>query len=402
MKALVVGGGVAGPATALALGQVGIEAVVLEAHAPDTSAGSYLTLAPNGVDALNALGALDAVGPAGFASRTNRMYGAGGRHLGTLSLGQPLPDGTVALTLKRSQLATRLADLARERGIDVRHNTQVVDIRILPDGAEVRLADGSTLRTGLLVGADGVHSRVRRAIDPAAPGGRYVGLTNFGGITHGTPLAAELPPAAWHFVFGRRAFFGAHPTPGGDVVWFVNVPRPAISREERAATSHDAWQRLLLDLLADDAGPGRDLVSSGTLELAGDNTYDLGHVPHWHRGRAVLVGDAAHAPSPSSGQGASLALEDAVALALAMTHSRASSDLGAALAAFEQGRRPRVERVVRAGARSSSVKTPGPVGRAVRDTALRVAFRWFVTDRSTAWMTEHRVARPGPPADQPR
>lgn len=400
MKALVVGGGVAGPA--LALGQVGIEAVVLEAHAPDTSAGSYLTLAPNGVDALNALGALDAVGPAGFASRTNRMYGAGGRHLGTLSLGQPLPDGTVALTLKRSQLATRLADLARERGIDVRHNTQVVDIRILPDGAEVRLADGSTLRTGLLVGADGVHSRVRRAIDPAAPGGRYVGLTNFGGITHGTPLAAELPPAAWHFVFGRRAFFGAHPTPGGDVVWFVNVPRPAISREERAATSHDAWQRLLLDLLADDAGPGRDLVSSGTLELAGDNTYDLGHVPHWHRGRAVLVGDAAHAPSPSSGQGASLALEDAVALALAMTHSRASSDLGAALAAFEQGRRPRVERVVRAGARSSSVKTPGPVGRAVRDTALRVAFRWFVTDRSTAWMTEHRVARPGPPADQPR
>ena len=392
----------AGPATALALGQVGIEAVVLEAHAPDTSAGSYLTLAPNGVDALNALGALDAVGPAGFASRTNRMYGAGGRHLGTLSLGQPLPDGTVALTLKRSQLATRLADLARERGIEVRHNTQVVDVRILPDGAEVRLADGSTLRTDLLVGADGVHSRVRRAIDPAAPGGRYVGLTNFGGITHGTPLAAELPAAAWHFVFGRRAFFGAHPTPGGDVVWFVNVPRPAISREERATTSHESWQRLLLDLLADDAGPGRDLVSSGTLELAGDNTYDLGHVPHWHRGRAVLVGDAAHAPSPSSGQGASLALEDAVALALAMTHSRASSDLGAALAAFEQGRRPRVERVVRAGARSSSVKTPGPVGRAVRDTALRVAFRWFVTDRSTAWMTEHRVARPGPPADQPR
>lgn len=402
MKALVVGGGVAGPAAALALGQVGIEAVVLEARAADTSAGSYLTLAPNGVDALDALGALDAVRPAGFASRTNRMYSTGGRHLGTLSLGRPLADGTVALTLKRSHLATRLGDLARERGVEVRHAAQVVDVRLLPDGAEVCLADGSTLRADLLVGADGVHSRVRRAIDPAAPGGRYVGLTNFGGITHGTPLAAELPAEAWHFVFGRRAFFGAHPTPDGDVVWFVNVPRPAISREERAATSHDAWQRLLIDLLADDVGPGRDLVSSGTLELAGDNTYDLGHVPHWHRGRLVLIGDAAHAPSPSSGQGASLALEDAAALAHAVTESPAASDLGAALAAFEQGRRPRVERVVRAGARSSSAKTPGPVGRAMRDTALRVAFRWFVTDRSTAWMTDHRVVRPGPPVDHRR
>jgi 2-polyprenyl-6-methoxyphenol hydroxylase-like FAD-dependent oxidoreductase len=116
----------------------------------------------------------------------------------------------------------------------------------------------------------------------------------------------------------------------------------------------------------------------------------------------VLLGDAAHAPSPSSGQGASLALEDAVELAHVLKNSRAAFDLGAALAAFEQGRRPRVERVVRAGARSSSVKIPGPVGRAVRDTALQIAFRWFVTDRSTAWMSGHRVVRPGSSADQPR
>jgi 2-polyprenyl-6-methoxyphenol hydroxylase-like FAD-dependent oxidoreductase len=402
MKAVVVGGGVAGPATALALGQVGIDAVVLEARATDPSAGSYLTLAPNGVYALDVLGALDAVRPLALSSRTNRMYGAGGRHLGSMSLGRPLGDGTVALTLKRSHLATRLAELARERGVEVRYGAQVVDVRPLPDGAAVRLADGSTLKGDLLVGADGVHSRVRRAIDQAAPDERYVGLTNFGGITHGTALAAELPAEAWHFVFGRRAFFGAHPTPDGDVVWFVNVPRPAISREERAATSHDAWKRLLIDLLAEDAGPGQELVSSGTLELAGDNTYDLGHVPHWHRGRMVLLGDAAHAPSPSSGQGASLALEDAVELAHVLTNSRAAFDLGAALAAFEQGRRPRVERVVRAGARSSSAKIPGPVGRAVRDTALQIAFRWFVTDRSTAWMSDHRVVRPGSSADQPR
>jgi len=400
MKALVVGGGVAGTATALALRHVGIEPLVLEVKAADTSAGSYLTLAPNGLDALDALGALELVREASFASRTNRMYGAGGRHLGTLSLGRPLADGTVGLTLKRSHLAARLSDLARSRGIEIRHDARVVDVTSVPGGVEATVADGTTLRADLLVGADGVRSGVRRAIDPNAPSARYVGLTNFGGVTRATPLARQLPAEAWHFVFGRRAFFGAHPTPKGDVVWFVNVPRPEISRGERSATSADQWHRLLTDLLSDDAGPGRELVASGTLELAADNTFDLGHVPHWHRDRMVLVGDAAHAPSPSSGQGASLAVEDAAALGHALAEGAGDAGVATALAAYEQSRRPRVERVVRAGARSSSAKTPGPVGRAVRDTALRVAFKWFVTDRSTAWMTDHRVLRPGPAFEQ--
>ena len=70
-------------------------------------------------------------------------------------------------------------------------------------------------------------------------------------------MAADLPPEAWHFVFGRRAFFGAHPTPDGDVVWFVNAPRPPIGADERARTSDAQWQAWLVGLLAGDAGPGR-------------------------------------------------------------------------------------------------------------------------------------------------
>lgn len=395
MKALIVGGGIAGPAAALALQGVGIEPVVLEARSPAPSAGSYLTLAPNGLAALDALGALAAVRELGFATRTNVMVGASGRTLGTISLGRPLADGTPALTVKRSLLAARLAGLAAERGIKVRYDARATDVRPVGSGVEVALADGSRMAADLVVGADGVHSRVRHAVDAAAPSGRYVGLTNFGGVTRDSPLATDLPAEAWHFVFGRRAFFGAHPTPAGDVVWFANVPRPEITRAERAQTTDEQWQLMLCDRFADDAGPARALVAAGVLELAGDNTYDLGHVPTWHRGGIVLVGDAAHAPSPSSGQGASLAVEDAVELAGALA---AHGTVPEALAAYEHARRPRVERVVAVGARSSSVKTPGPVGRLLRDTALRVAFRWFVTDRSTAWMTDYRVPRPTRPA----
>lgn len=95
------------------------------------------------------------------------------------------------------------------------------------------------------------------------------------------------------------------------------------------------------------------LIRAGSLELAGDNTYDLPHIPTWWHDRTVLVGDAVHAPSPSSGQGTAMALEDAVVLARALRGSTEN-----ALADYEHSRRARVEKIVKAGARTSSTKIP--------------------------------------------
>jgi 2-polyprenyl-6-methoxyphenol hydroxylase-like FAD-dependent oxidoreductase len=389
MRAVIVGGGVAGPALGLALQRAGIESVVLERRVqPDPEEGSYFTVSPNGLDALDAVGALDLAREAGFASHTNAMYGATGRLLGRISLGVPLGDGTVALTMKRSRLAVLLAEEAERRGVEVRRGAGVVRVSGGPGGVSATLGDGTSVQGDVLVGADGVHSLVRRTIDPAAPAGRYVGLTNFGGITRATPLGETLDPEAWHFVFGSRAFFGAHPTPEGDVVWFANVPRDEISREERSATSNEQWQRWLLDLVREDAGPATELIRDGRLELAGDNTYDLPHVPTWSRDAMVVIGDAAHAPSPSSGQGASMALEDAVVLAQAL---RDSPDVPAALAAYETSRRARVEKIVAVGERSGSSKIPGRVGRRLQEVVLRLVFRYAVTEKNTAWMSGHRI-----------
>jgi 2-polyprenyl-6-methoxyphenol hydroxylase-like FAD-dependent oxidoreductase len=130
------------------------------------------------------------------------------------------------------------------------------------------------------------------------------------------------------------------------------------------------------------------------LELAADNTHDLGHVPVWHRGAMVIIGDATHAPAPTSGQGASMAIEDAVVLA----HSLASTPtLAGAFAAYESARRERVERIVAWGARGSSDKMPGPFGRHVRDLMLPLLFRFVVTPKSVRWMYDYRVdaASPG-------
>jgi 2-polyprenyl-6-methoxyphenol hydroxylase-like FAD-dependent oxidoreductase len=389
MKVLVVGGGIAGPAVALAMAKAGIEPLVLERRrAVDPDAGSWFTLAPNGLDALQAIDALEVAEEGNVPSRANVMYGATGRRLGEVSLGRPLENGLVGLTMKRSMLAARLEREAERRGIVVRSGAEVAGVTDAGDHVEATLTDGNVITADLLVGADGVHSLVRRAIDALAPAARYVGLTNFGGITRNTPIAGDLEPEMWHFVFGSQAFFGAHPTPAGDVVWFVNVPEPEITRERRRNTTDEEWARRLLSLVRDDAGPAAELVSTGRLELAGDNTYDLGHVPIWSRDRMVIIGDAAHAPSPSSGQGASMALEDAVVLAQAL---RDHVDGTAAFAAYERARRERVEKIVAAGARSSSSKIPGPIGRRFQELMLRFAFRYMITDRSTAWINGHRI-----------
>lgn len=388
MRVLIAGGGVAGSVTAMALQQAGIEATIFESHRrSEVDVGSYFTISPNGLDALDAIGTLRLVKAAGLPTRRNILWDAGGRRLGTPGLGAPLPDGTVAQTMKRSRLTRLLLDEAIRRGISVEFGRRLVDATSeVGDGVTATFEDGTRATGDLLVGADGIHSVTRRLIDPAAPSGRYVGLTNFGGITHGGSLDVERE--AWHMVFGRRAFFGYYAAPDGDVVWFVNWPRAEISREERAATSDAAWKEQLVELFTDDAGPAIDLIRGGELELAGDNTYDIGHVPVWHRGPMVIIGDAAHAPSPTSGQGASMAAEDGVILAKAL---RDLPSIPEALTAYEQLRRRRVERIVAWGARGSSAKVPGAFGRIMRDLLLRIVFRFFMTERSMAWQFDHRV-----------
>jgi 2-polyprenyl-6-methoxyphenol hydroxylase-like FAD-dependent oxidoreductase len=389
MKALIIGGGIAGPVTALALQRAGIDATIYESHPrTDGDVGSFFTVTANGLTALDAVGALGVARQAGFPTRRNVLWNHAGRRLASIPLDATLPGSPAALTMKRSQLARLLQDEALARGIQIEFGRRLADASVTSDGrVTATFDDGATASGDLLIGADGVHSVVRRLIDPMAPSGRYVGLTNFGGFTRGA--GQDVEPEAWHMIFGRRAFFGYHATPTGDVVWFANAPRPKISPRERDATTSAEWRRQLASLFVDDDGPAVELIDAGELDLAADNTHDLRHVAKWHRGPLIILGDAAHAPSPSSGQGASMAIEDAVILASAL---RENGSIAEAFAAFERSRRERVERIVAWGARGSSSKVPGRFGRAVRDLMLPLMFRTFVTQKSLAWMYDYRVA----------
>src|SRR4029079_5324002 len=113
-------------------------------------------------------------------------------------------------------------------------------------------------------------------------------------------------------------------------------------------------------MCADDAGPALDIIGATTGELAAFPVYDMPIVPTWHRESMVIIGDAAHATSPSSGQGASMAIEDAIVLAKCL---RDCDGISQAFATYERLRQTPVERVVAYSARVGQSKTVGEVGR---------------------------------------
>jgi 2-polyprenyl-6-methoxyphenol hydroxylase-like FAD-dependent oxidoreductase len=198
-------------------------------------------------------------------------------------------------------------------------------------------------------------------------------------------------------VFGKRAFFGYVVAPDGGIWWFANPPRrdePAPG--ELAAMTTQQWRTWLLELFARDRTPACAIIDSTPGELTGWATYDIPRVPRWHRDGMIIIGDAAHATSPASGQGASMALEDAVELGRCL---RDLPEPAAAFAAYERLRRERVEQVVANGARSSNAKAAGPIARVFRDALLPIFLR-KQGNQALTWLHGHHIDWDAPVAPE--
>jgi 2-polyprenyl-6-methoxyphenol hydroxylase-like FAD-dependent oxidoreductase len=390
--ALIIGGGIAGPLAALGLRLAGYSVTLCEAY-PESAGlaiGAWLTVAVNGIDAMRSLGIQGALFGLGFPSDAMEIMNGRGKRLGVVPIGGKLADGTMTQTLKRADLYRCVLGEAERRGIRVLYGKKLVDLS--QDGTSVtaRFEDGSEARADFLIGADGVRSRVRRCLDPKAPGPRYNGLGNVGGFCPSGSV--DLAPGVYRLVFGTRGFFGYTVAPGGEVWWFANPPRREEARpDELAHLSSNAGRSLLIDTFRDDIGPMARLVEETPGPLVWTNQYDLARVPHWHKGRVLLIGDAAHAAAPSSGQGASQAAEDAVTLAKLLDGAK---DIPQAMDAFVRERKPRAERVVAYGARYSSMKVAGPVGRFFRDLMMPIGLRMqakFSGPNGLGWLFLHHI-----------
>lgn len=381
-----MGGGIGGLSAAVALDATGHDVAVFEASPEPTpgTGGAFLNIAPNGMNALHSLALHEAVNAAGWASSGITFHNHHLKVIGRLDASdQEHLFGSGNVMLRRADLHSCLLDAVRRSGVSVEFDHRVAAIDEHTEWVEVTFAGGQTQRCELLVGADGVHSTVRSHVDQNSEL-RFLGMVDVGGFARFRPAGVE--PGRQHMVFGRDAFFGFFVTPSEETWWFSN--QPSHSRPDRDALRHavgDGWRERLTALHSHDTPVIGQILAASDDPVGAWPITELETLARWRTERVVLIGDAAHGTTPSAGQGASLAIEDAVWLA---DHLRDDQPLRVALAGFEELRRPRVQRLVSDARRNSSTKTPGPIGRWFRD--LLLPFFLKVGTKSAERAYDHR------------
>ncbi|MFI2710740.1 FAD-dependent monooxygenase [Micromonospora sp. NPDC018662] len=358
-RALIVGGGPAGLATALALRDAGWTAEVVERSVDPSASGVALTLWPNALAALAALRADKPVREAGCPAEGNQIRAADGRVL------DDVPGPVMAERFGGRGLALLRADLVAALRDQLSPGTLRTGVRCVgwtETGGRVRvdLSDGGTATVDLLVGADGIRSAVRRQLLGDGPDRlRYAGYPVWRGVAR-----HDLGVAPGLLTMGRAAQFGLFPLTGGRAYWFATMPmrRGWGERVPRRVWSarFDGWHDPVPRVLA--ATPDEDIVVT--------DIYDRAPVPRWSAGRVVLVGDAAHPSTPNLGQGTCQALEDAVVLGRCLREHPVEQ----ALPRYEAARRRRADGLTRQARMLGRVGTWGnPAACWLREQMIRRA-----------------------------
>lgn len=348
LTAAVAGGGIAGLAAAVALRQAGWRVTVLERAPEFGEVGAGLGFAGR-LTALAALGIEQAVREAGHLAPHAGYQDPRGRWLLRIP-----PDGeagrlAAVCGIHRRDLHEALRRAARTAGADLVTGATVTAVRDGRPGGELaavtwRASAGEpaerTLECDLIVAADGVRSTVRGQLFPGVRP-EYARSTSWRAVVPDTDLDGRLTE-----VWGPGAEFGALRISDREIYWFGEFVYPegaAFPDELAAARAYFAgWSPWIRDLVGATA-PDR---------IMRHDVYQLPDgCPRYTRGRAVIIGDAAHAMLPTLGQGAATALEDAVCVGrLIAAPVTAGATMESALAAFDRARRPRCRKLARQSA----------------------------------------------------
>jgi 2-polyprenyl-6-methoxyphenol hydroxylase-like FAD-dependent oxidoreductase len=364
----ICGAGIGGLALAARLARMGRKPVVFEARSEAAigAEGAFLTLAPNGMNGLRAIGCFEAVKEAGIDTTGIEIRNAKGKRLGlAVQRDHDGVFGAPSITIGRGVLARLLLARARELGVDVQLDKRIVGVVPFPEAMRLRLGDSTTHDADILVAADGLRSSVREILFPEYPAPKFTGLVGTGGMTD-----APIPDTdgLMRLTFGDNAFFGYLKAAGQPVYWFNSYA--ADDAEPGKVCDPAGYARKISALHAGDPSPNAEILEHVRRIERSYPIYDMPALPSWHKGRAVLIGDAAHAVGPHAGQGASMAIEDALVLAACLD---AESDCEAAFRRYEALRRDRIDRVVKLTSQNSSQKrSSGWLSLLIRDLVLPV------------------------------
>jgi len=359
----IIGGGIAGLASAIALAKIGRQVEVYEQTSEFSEVGAGLQIGPNAVSALKQLGVFEALEPLTVKPHNIRIFdGLSGKLLTTLPLGQQFENhfGQPYRVAHRADLHSALLNTAKKfDGINLHLNSSLTRLEIEPDNTTCHFANGLNATHQLLVGADGFRSAVRRSVLNDGPP-IFAGHTLYRALIS----MADAPDVAYIKDVNLWLY------PNGHV---VHYPVSSGNQLNIVAASEQDWENKDWSTAAppDEVKSYFPNASQGLQQILNAPEGWLkwaaaGH-PHatrWHRHNTILIGDAIHPTLPYMAQGAAMALEDAVCLA-----STLSSTTGT-LASFATERQPRTKKIVETSRKMGNIYHMNNPGRWVRNLVI--------------------------------
>lgn len=324
-KAVIIGGGIAGLCTAIALRQIGIDVRVYERTKAFEPVGAGLSLWTNAIRTLRKLGLADQVIEAGSIFRRSEFRSPSGKVFQSGDLGA-LSEPNVCI--HRAELHRVLASALPPDTL--RLGMKCISVEQDAERVTVHLANGETDQADFVIAADGFRSAIRQQLFPTTRI-NYDNRISWRGVAE---TQDGMTPDIAYQTWGRGQRFGYMCVDRKHVYWFavINLPEgqtpPAGERKDflrqRFLGWHDPIEHMMDRTAAD------NIVETGI--------YDIDPLERWSRGRITLLGDAAHAATPDMGQGGCMAIEDAVVLARSLSQEQ---DLTSALNRYETERKPR-------------------------------------------------------------
>ncbi len=309
MNVVIIGAGMGGLTTGIALKKFGHQVRIFEQTEKILPVGAAISLWSNGVKCLNYLGLTDKIAKLG-GQMDDLAYvdGLTGDVMTQFSL-LPLIEevGQRPYPVARADLQNMLMDeLGRDQ---IYLGKKMVSLGDKTDYVEVHFADGSSTQADLLIGADGTHSMTRAYVLGQQVHRRYAGYVNWNGLVE---ISEDLAPAQqWTTYVGEGKRASLMPVADGKFYFFLDVPLPAGLDNNR-----DEYKKLLKQYFVDWCQPVQQLIErldpqkTNRVEI-----HDIEPFTQFYKGRVVILGDAAHSTTPDIGQGGCQAMEDAIYLA---------------------------------------------------------------------------------------
>ena len=358
---MIIGGGIGGLTTAIALQQRGVEAHVYEAAPEINAVGAGIWVAPNALAIFQRLGFLEDILSGGFNVQSSCISDTSERILQKFSPAEIGASRLPLLPIHRAVLQERLIAQLQPNTLHLAKRCATIDYN--EHGVAVNFEDGSMTRGDILIGADGIRSVVRTALLGDVEY-RYSGQTCWRGIVHYTMPDPSAAMEMWSIKPGVR--IGYSHVNAQHVYFYATACTPQGGKD----TPGTIRQRLT-ELFYDFPQYLRELLSAADeSKIIRSDIWDFAPISSWHKGRTVLVGDAAHATTPNLGQGGCQAIEDGYALAEALS---VEASLNTAFQRYEAKRMKKAHFVVNTSYQIGQLTNWGGIKARLRNTAIRLA-----------------------------